>query len=391
MKRLKKLDYFIVFPYLVMSIIGIIMVYSASANIGTQNGGSPTSYLIRQSIFVVLSLFIVGFMMFLNLKKLRDKRFLNIVGVGFFIVLTGLLFFGQSVNGASGWIHLGPISIQPAEFLKFFLIIRTANIIDERQDELAIPENWWSTMKVTLIKNGILLLLVLLQPDSGGFAINFMIVMVMLLASGISWKKSITILGGFIAVILLVLKFAVEPLSHLPWVQSSYRIQRFVAFVDPFGHATGSGQQLVNSYYAISNGGLFGSGLGNSIQKTGYLPEPNTDFIMAIVSEELGVIMVIFILFLLMVIVTRCILLGTRSNSTYQSLVCYGVATYLTVQSLFNIGGVVGILPITGVTFPFISYGGSSTMTLSLCIGIILNISDKQRKERAGQKLAIKE
>lgn len=391
MKRLKKLDYFIVFPYLVMSIIGIIMVYSASANIGTQNGGSPTSYLIRQSIFVVLSLFIVGFMMFLNLKKLRDKRFLNIVGVGFFIVLTGLLFFGQSVNGASGWIHLGPISIQPAEFLKFFLIIRTANIIDERQDELAIPENWWSTMKVTLIKNGILLLLVLLQPDSGGFAINFMIVMVMLLASGISWKKSITILGGFIAVILLVLKFAVEPLSHLPWIQSSYRIQRFVAFVDPFGHATGSGQQLVNSYYAISNGGLFGSGLGNSIQKTGYLPEPNTDFIMAIVSEELGVIMVIFILFLLMVIVTRCILLGTRSNSTYQSLVCYGVATYLTVQSLFNIGGVVGILPITGVTFPFISYGGSSTMTLSLCIGIILNISDKQRKERAGQKLAIKE
>lgn len=391
MKRLKKLDYFIVFPYLVMSIIGIIMVYSASANIGTQNGGSPTSYLIRQSIFVVLSLFIVGFMMFLNLKKLRDKRFLNIVGVGFFIVLTGLLFFGQSVNGASGWIHLGPISIQPAEFLKFFLIIRTANIIDERQDELAIPENWWSTMKVTLIKNGILLLLVLLQPDSGGFAINFMIVMVMLLASGISWKKSITILGGFIAIILLVLKFAVEPLSHLPWVQSSYRIQRFVAFVDPFGHATGSGQQLVNSYYAISNGGLFGSGLGNSIQKTGYLPEPNTDFIMAIVSEELGVIMVIFILFLLMVIVTRCILLGTRSNSTYQSLVCYGVATYLTVQSLFNIGGVVGILPITGVTFPFISYGGSSTMTLSLCIGIILNISDKQRKERAGQKLAIKE
>lgn len=213
MKRLKKLDYFIVFPYLVMSIIGIIMVYSASANIGTQNGGSPTSYLIRQSIFVVLSLFIVGFMMFLNLKKLRDKRFLNIVGVGFFIVLTGLLFFGQSVNGASGWIHLGPISIQPAEFLKFFLIIRTANIIDERQDELAIPENWWSTMKVTLIKNGILLLLVLLQPDSGGFAINFMIVMVMLLASGISWKKSITILGGFIAVILLVLKFAVEPLG----------------------------------------------------------------------------------------------------------------------------------------------------------------------------------
>ncbi|WP_369395645.1 FtsW/RodA/SpoVE family cell cycle protein [Lentilactobacillus senioris] len=125
-----------------------------------------------------------------------------------------------------------------------------------------------------------------------------------------------------------------------------------------------------------------GVGLGNSIQKTGYLPEPNTDFIMAILSEELGVLTVIMILFLLMVIVCRCVLLGIRSNDTFQSLVCYGGATYLTVQSLFNIGGVIGALPITGVTFPFISYGGSSILTLSLCIGVILNISDKQRQER---------
>ncbi|KRM94047.1 stage V sporulation protein E [Lentilactobacillus senioris DSM 24302 = JCM 17472] len=383
MKRLKKLDYFIVIPYLIMSIIGIIMVYSASANIGTQNGGSPTSYLIKQSVFVVLSLIIVTFMMFFNLNKLRNQKLLQWIEIAFYIGLVYLLMFGQSINGASGWINLGPVNLQPAEFLKFFLIIRIANFVDLKQDELMDPDDsWWLTMRPTLIRTGLLLLLVLAQPDSGGFAINFMIVAIMLLASGIPWRRSVTILGGFILAIILSLMFVIEPLSKMDFAKSSYRIQRFVAFLDPFGHATGTGQQLVNSYYAISNGGLFGVGLGNSIQKTGYLPEPNTDFIMAILSEELGVLTVIMILFLLMVIVCRCVLLGIRSNDTFQSLVCYGGATYLTVQSLFNIGGVIGALPITGVTFPFISYGGSSILTLSLCIGVILNISDKQRQER---------
>ena len=392
MKRLKKIDYFIVVPYLIMSIIGIIMVYSASANIGTQNGGSPTSYLVKQSIFVVLSLVIVSFMMMINLNKLRNPRLLKGIEIAFYVGLIYLLAFGQSINGAAGWINLGPVNLQPAEFLKFFLIIRLANFIDLKQDELDDPnESWWQIMRPTLIRIGLLLLLVLAQPDSGGFAINFMIVSIILLASGIPWRRAVTILGGFIAAILLTLAFVIEPLSQMDFAKSSYRIQRFVAFLDPFGHATGTGQQLVNSYYAISNGGLFGVGLGNSIQKTGYLPEPNTDFIMAILSEELGVLTVIFLLLLLTVIVCRCVLLGIRSNNTFQSLVCYGVATYLTVQSLFNIGGVIGALPITGVTFPFISYGGSSILTLSLCIGVILNISDKQRVERQKSKQIVKE
>ncbi|WP_369395646.1 FtsW/RodA/SpoVE family cell cycle protein [Lentilactobacillus senioris] len=260
MKRLKKLDYFIVIPYLIMSIIGIIMVYSASANIGTQNGGSPTSYLIKQSVFVVLSLIIVTFMMFFNLNKLRNQKLLQWIEIAFYIGLVYLLMFGQSINGASGWINLGgPVNLQPAEFLKFFLIIRIANFVDLKQDELMDPDDsWWLTMRPTLIRTGLLLLLVLAQPDSGGFAINFMIVAIMLLASGIPWRRSVTILGGFILAIILSLMFVIEPLSKMDFAKSSYRIQRFVAFLDPFGHATGTGQQLVNSYYAISNGGLFG-------------------------------------------------------------------------------------------------------------------------------------
>ncbi|KIO95567.1 Cell division protein FtsW [Levilactobacillus brevis] len=153
--------------------------------------------------------------------------------------------------------------------------------------------------------------------------------------------------------------------------------------MNPFEHSQSVGQQLVNSYYALSNGGIFGVGWGNSIQKTGYLPEPNTDFIMAILAEELGLITALAVIMLLFVIILRTTLVGVRSNSTYQALICYGAATYLTVQTLFNLGGVLGMLPITGVTFPFISYGGSSTWTLALVLGLVMNISARQKRYRA--------
>jgi cell division protein FtsW len=172
------------------------------------------------------------------------------------------------------------------------------------------------------------------------------------------------------------------PLSKTDLFSNSYQLQRIIAFTNPFGHATGAGQQLVNSYYAISNGGLFGVGLGNSVQKTGYLPEPNTDFIMAILTEELGAIGAICVMALLTFIIARIVLIGVRSTHPYHSLICYGVATYMTIQTLFNMGGVLGVLPITGVTFPFISYGGSSILTLSFCLGLVLNISGRQHQER---------
>ena len=156
-----------------------------------------------------------------------------------------------------------------------------------------------------------------------------------------------------------------------------------MAFLNPFGNASGSGSQLVNSYYAISNGGVFGSGLGNSVQKMGYLPEPNTDFIMSITSEELGLVGVSVILILLMIIICRMIQIGVRSNSMYEMLLCYGSATFILIEAFFNIGGVLGLLPITGVTFPFISYGGSSMLILSFTVGIIMNISIQQNKQRA--------
>ena len=389
--RLRHLDLFIFLPYLFLCILGVIMVYSASANIGLQNGGSPKSYLIKQIIFVLISLVLVFGTTAFNIKKLRNQTFLRWIGYVFIGVLISLLAIGQTVNGAAGWIHIGGINIQPAEFAKFYLVLLVADAIDRNQDTMiSSPKGWWQPLKKPLLICLAMLLLILFQPDVGGAAINFMIVFVMLMASGISWKRGVTYILGFVVFAYAVMRFVLVPMSNSGHFHY-YQLARITAFVNPFKHAQGVGQQLVNSFYAISNGGLFGSGLGNSIQKTGYLPEPNTDFIMAIMTEELGALVTVVVMAILALIIFRTVLIGIRSNSPYQSLICYGIATYLTIQALFNMGGVVGLLPITGVTFPFISYGGSSMMTLSLCLGLVLNISGRQRLERQGYQVAANE
>ncbi|GEA98260.1 FtsW/RodA/SpoVE family cell cycle protein [Levilactobacillus brevis] len=382
MRKLKYLDYWLLVPYMILSIFGIVMVYSASADIGTQNGGSPGSYLVKQAIYVVLGLMILTVMVLMNLQKLRDKTVLKYAGYVALGSLFLLLVMGQTINGAAGWFHVGPVSIQPAEFVKFYLIIWLANVIAQRQDRIQL-EGWWVTMRQPLIICCGIVGLILLQPDLGGATINGAIIFVMILASGFNSRLAKTIFVGAFFIIVGVFFPILIKISELGFAKNVYQLQRIVAFVNPFEHSQSVGQQLVNSYYALSNGGIFGVGWGNSIQKTGYLPEPNTDFIMAILAEELGLITALAVIMLLFVIILRTTLVGVRSNSTYQALICYGAATYLTVQTLFNLGGVLGMLPITGVTFPFISYGGSSTWTLALVLGLVMNISARQKWYRA--------
>ena len=382
MRKLKYLDYWLLVPYMILSIFGIVMVYSASADIGTQNGGSPGSYLVKQAIYVVLGLMILTVMVLMNLQKLRDKTVLKYAGYVALGSLFLLLVMGQTINGAAGWFHVGPVSIQPAEFVKFYLIIWLANVIAQRQDRIQL-EGWWVTMRQPLIICCGIVGLILLQPDLGGATINGAIIFVMILASGFNSRLAKTIFVGAFFIIVGVFFPILIKISELGFAKNVYQLQRIVAFVNPFEHSQSVGQQLVNSYYALSNGGIFGVGWGNSIQKTGYLPEPNTDFFMAILAEELGLITALAVIMLLFVIILRTTLVGVRSNSTYQALICYGAATYLTVQTLFNLGGVLGMLPITGVTFPFISYGGSSTWTLALVLGLVMNISARQKRYRA--------
>ena len=362
-------------PYLVLCTIGIVMVYSASSAIEMQNGGTPTSYLIKQTIYVIMGICCLLFLANYPLKHYRTPRFLRDSTLAMIGMLLFVLVLSHAVNGAKGWINLGVINIQPVEICKIYFILylsdRMARVRARNDHFISSGGGPWLVVALCL-------LLIVLQPDIGGMAINVMIVAVLFLACDFRWSFGISILLIIPIMCYLLVEKAVESgLIH------GYRMARFVAFLNPFGNASGSGSQLVNSYYAISNGGVFGSGLGNSVQKMGYLPEPNTDFIMSITSEELGLVGVSVILILLMIIICRMIQIGVRSNSMYEMLLCYGSATFILIEAFFNIGGVLGLLPITGVTFPFISYGGSSMLILSFTVGIIMNISIQQNKQRA--------
>lgn len=368
-------DYYLMVPYLVLCMIGIVMVYSASSAIEMQNGGTPTSYLIKQTIYVIMGICCLLFGANYPLKHYRTPRFLRDSTLAMIGMLLFVLVLSHAVNGAKGWINLGVINIQPVEICKIYFILYLS---DRMARVRARNDHFISSGGGPWLVVALYLLLIVLQPDIGGMAINVMIVAVLFLACDFRWSFGISILLIIPIMCYLLVEKAVESgLIH------GYRMARFVAFLNPFGNASGSGSQLVNSYYAISNGGVFGSGLGNSVQKMGYLPEPNTDFIMSITSEELGLVGVSVILILLMIIICRMIQIGVRSNSMYEMLLCYGSATFILIEAFFNIGGVLGLLPITGVTFPFISYGGSSMLILSFTVGIIMNISIQQNKQRA--------
>lgn len=371
-------DYYLFVPYLILCLIGIVMVYSSSADIASQNGGSPTAYLIKQAVYVVLGFGVLVFIRSINIKILQSPKILLIFAIGLLGSLVFVRLFGQAVNGARGWINLGFMSIQPAEVCKIFLVLYLARMLS--QNENRIQQSFVSSVMGPLLIAGSMILLILIQPDLGGAVINAAIVAIMLLASGISWRKGVSIVFGGIAAFIFVVLPVLTKMAQNSSIKS-YKLQRIIAFVNPFGTARGAGSQLVNSYYAISNGGIFGRGLGNSIQKMGYLPEPNTDFILAVISEELGLVAILIILTLLTIIIARTIWLGVRADDAYSSLICYGVATFITVETLFNVGGVVGLLPITGVTFPFISYGGSSMLVLCAALGCVLNISKQEQKQ----------
>ncbi|WP_438361108.1 FtsW/RodA/SpoVE family cell cycle protein [Limosilactobacillus kribbianus] len=370
-------DYYLMVPYLILCVTGIVMVYSSSAGIEMQNGGTPQAYLVKQTLYVILGLMVMFFFANYSLEHFRQRKFLeySTIIMGFLLVI--VLILGRAVNGARGWINLGPVNIQPVEFCKLYFILYLADrMARARQHGRHFLETKSSIGP--LVVAGAYLILIFVQPDTGGVAINFAIIAVMILACDMRWAFGVSMIVG----VPLVLYIGLQQAIINGWIHGGYRAQRFIAFMNPFGNASGSGSQLVNSYYAISNGGIFGVGLGNSVQKMGYLPEPNTDFIMSITSEELGLVGVSAILILLLILICRMIQLGVRSNSLYMTLICYGTATFFSVETLFNIGGVLGLLPITGVTFPFISYGGSSMLVLSAAVGIIMNISIQQNKRR---------
>ncbi|QEA54011.1 FtsW/RodA/SpoVE family cell cycle protein [Loigolactobacillus coryniformis] len=385
---LPNLDWFILVPYLLLSGIGIVMVFSASSDYVIMRNASPVSYLIKQAFFVVLGLFIVAAFYVIKLDVLKSMQKILICIVVLIIALLYLLFAGHSVNGASAWINVGFFNIQPVEFAKFILIWYLAYFFSHREHEIAQAD--LKNLGRNLVRPGIIvgsiMFLVIRQPDIGGTSILAAITLVLVFTSGARFLYGFS----FSAIVFALVSAGFMYLQKLPiHASNGYQYRRLMAFVHPFALAGTDGKQLVNSYYAINNGGWFGVGLGNSIQKRGYLPEPYTDFIMSITAEELGLVAVIIILALVYFLAARIILVGIRARDSFSALFCIGIGAMIMVQTTFNIGGISGVLPITGVTFPFVSYGGSSMLVLVMSIGVALNVSatEKGIQKRRKQKM----
>lgn len=369
-------DYRIFIVYLLLMTIGVIAVYSASSEILLIHGFKATVYVQKQLLYAFFGVLICLACYSINLDYLRRGKLLLWLLVIVADLLVYVRLFGQAVNGAKGWINLGPINIQPLELAKLVLTLYLARMLAKADGRL-VRGHIISQLLPTAIIAGVLMILVLIEPDFGGTAILFCLVLIMYSVSGIPTGYILLSIIGI--TVLVVGGFSLIVAWNPSFLQDVYVYKRFIAFLHPFKTAANEGAQLVNSYYAIHNGGLFGLGLGNSIQKRGYLPEPYTDFILSIIAEEvgsLGALVVLGLLFYLMILIMER---GVKAQSQYSALICFGVTAIIFFQTLFNVGAVLGLMPITGVTLPFISYGGSSLWVLSAAIGLVLNVTAEEK------------
>lgn len=376
------LDYSILVPYLILSVVGIIMVYSASSAKLAQLGKNPGTDAVKQAAFFVIGIIAIVFIYKMKTKLFQSKNFIMIaIGIiSLMLILTKFTNLGKSGGGADGWLSIGGITIQPAEFLKIVIIWYLAYILSRRQN--MINKNFKEAALKPLILIGVLIFLVVIQPDNGGAVILAMIASIMVLASGVNYfytglAMGTGVVGSFLAIQLISITGGFIFPDRFKYV-----FNRFRTFSNPFIDPLGDGHQMVNSYYAMSNGGWFGLGIGNSIQKKGFLPEAQTDFMFSIVIEELGLIVAIVLLAILLFLILRILMIGIKSKNTFNSMMCIGIGGMILIQTFINIGGITGIIPLTGVTFPFLSQGGSSLITLSIAIGFALNISADEKKNQ---------
>lgn len=395
------LNYSILIPYLILSVLGLIVVYSTTSALQIQFGRDPLATVRNQGIFWIASLVAIFLIYRMKLNFLRNGK---VIATVIFVEIILLIFsrvFGIETNGARGWLHIGSFSVQPAEYLKVIIVWFLAYDFSRKEEQIgiydyqALTKNQWLPRKLNDWRLVFLVLLgiVAAMPDLGNATILFLTAVVMIGVSGIAsrWFAAIlaTIVGGSTLLLGFIRLVGVETMAKVPVF--GYVARRFSAFFNPFEDVEGAGHQLANSYYAMSNGGWFGLGLGNSIEKRGYLPEAHTDFVFSIVIEEFGFVGASLILGLLFFLILRIMLVGMRSKNSFNSMMAFGIGGMLLVQTFVNIGGISGLIPSTGVTFPFLSQGGNSVLILSVGIAFVLNISASEKRDALYREMELSE
>ncbi|MBY7143759.1 putative lipid II flippase FtsW [Virgibacillus sp. NKC19-3] len=365
-KRLKDYDFTLMITPILLTAFGLVMIYSASMVIAVVEGNESTYYLTRQASWFGTGM--IGFVFCSIFPYRYYQRFMKIIIFCVILLLIGVLVIGININNAQSWFVIGPISLQPAEFAKLGLILYLASVYSKKQ---AYISEFNKGVLPPLILTGVILGLIVMQPDIGTAAIIFLIACTVIFSAGIRFKHL------FILISIGVVIFAIAA----PNMVTDIRIARFTGAFQPFQAPDSGGYQLIQSYLAIGGGGLTGEGLGQSVQKLGYLMEAHTDFIMAIIAEELGFIGVIIVIGLLATIVLRGIFISRKSRDSFGALLAIGISAMVGIQALINLGAISGLLPITGVPLPFVSYGGSSLLILLISMGILNNIAMSVKKQ----------
>ena len=379
-KILQRMDKPILLISIIMFGFGLIMVLSASSMESYMRYGfSPYHYFIRQAIF--LGIGIIPFIFIIVFPTNKYRHLINIAMFGIIGVLFGLTVWGTVAKNAQSWFSIGPFNIQPSELAKIIIIMFLAIYYDKHKDEL---DNQWVLIK-PLILCIIIFLLVAIQPDLGTAGIIALLTIIMFYGVPMT-KKTRNIynkifLGGILVILSILL---VTGGSFL----RGYQAER-LNFKDPCErYQEDSGYQLCNSFIAFKNGGLTGQGIGESTQKYLYLPESYTDFIFPIIVEECGLIVGIIILSMYMILLYRIIRIAKRATNIHNSLISYGIFAYIFLHILVNLGGVMGLIPLTGVPLPYLSYGGSYTICLMVAIALVerVAIETNIKKEKSAKK-----
>jgi cell division protein FtsW len=358
--------------------LGVIMVYSASIAIAESSklsGGNPHHFLLRHASFVAVGVVAAAAVLQVPMRYWQAAApYLFMIGV---VLLVAVLIpgIGREVNGSQRWIPLGTLNLQPSELMKLFAVLYAADYTVRKAAHMASFRKGFLPMLLVMLVTGGLLLQ---EPDFGAFAVIAVIAMGVLFLGGMNWKLFAVLKS------LLVIGFVV-----LIWT-SPYRMQRVLGFLDPWSDPFGRGYQLSHALIAFGRGEWWGVGLGASVEKLFYLPEAHTDFLLAVIAEEFGLVGVVATIALFAWLTLRAFAIGNqaaRLERYFSALVAHGIALWLGVQAIINMGVNMGLLPTKGLTLPFLSFGGSALLANCLAIGLLLRVDYESRQMMKGYSL----
>ena len=342
----------------------IVMVFSASALVALERFNQPDLFLVKQALWAMLGLAVLSIVMRIDYRHYRNDTVIWSL-LGFVALMLVGVMFSHPVNGSRRWFGVGGLGVQPSELAKLACVLFAAMILERRMHR--IEDVRYSLTPIALIV-GTTAGLILVQPDMGTAVSLLLIVGVMVFAAGLPYRYI-----GWLAA-------AAVPVAYV-LLREEYRWRRVMAFLNPWDDPLGDGFQLIQSTIAVGAGGVFGRGLMAGVQKLFYLPEPHTDFIYAVIGEELGLIGALGILACFGVIAWRGMRIALRAQDAFGTFVALGLTTMIVVQAFVNISVVLGLLPTKGIPLPLVSHGGSSLLVNLLGMGILLNISQHEGSE----------